>query len=184
MENRKTITMCVCGAVGCSNVQDYLIALSQIYNVNVVLTKNAKEFLNINLIGKYCKKVYDSLFDDGDKVNHVFLARECDYFIILPATANIIGKIANGIADDLVSSTALNVKDKIIFCPNMNPYMWANQIVEENVNYLKSKGHVFLNKTKLSYQVCENKFVEVDSALPSYKELLIYLRNLESNSSI
>ncbi|MGL5717523.1 MAG: flavoprotein [Paraclostridium sp.] len=182
--NKKTITVCICGAVGSTNINDYLIALSQFYNVNVAITKNAKEFIKPDLIRKYCNNVYDELFDDGSKVNHVFLGHECDHFIILPATANMIGKIANGIADDLISSAALNIKSKIIFCPNMNPYMWANEIVKDNVEYLKEKGHVFLNKKKLSYQVCENAFVEIESALPTFKELLEFLKYIDTSIDI
>ncbi|MGL5641516.1 MAG: flavoprotein [Paraclostridium sp.] len=182
--NKKTVTVCICGAVGATNISNYLIALGQIYYVNVAITKHAQEFLTINSIRKYCNKVYDELFDDGTKVNHVSLGRECDYFIIIPATANIIGKISNGIADDLVSSAALNVRDKIIFCPNMNPYMWDNEIVQDNVKYLKEKGHIFLNKRRLSYQVCENDFVEIDSALPTYKELLEFLQKSDMDTDI
>lgn len=182
--SKKRITICICGAVGSTNVGNYLITLDQKYELNVVLTKHAKEFVTNHAIKNYCNKIYDELFDDGNQVNHVFLGHECDYFIILPATANMIGKIANGIADDLVSSAALNVKGKIIFCPNMNFYMWENSIVQDNVKYLKEKGHIFLNKRRLSYQVCEKKFVEIDSALPTIRELVEFLDELDIKSDM
>ena len=176
---RKKITVCISGAVGATNVSNYLLALDQKYELNVILTKHSKNFVTTHSIKNYCNKIYEDLYDDGDKVNHVYLGHDCDYFIILPATANIIGKIAHGIADDLVSSAALNVQGKIIFCPNMNQYMWANEIVQDNVNYLKSKGHIFLNKKRLSYQVCNKQFVELDSALPTIKELVDFFSELD-----
>ena len=181
---KKKITLCICGAVGATNVGNYLIALQQNYELNVVLTKNALNFITIHSIKNYCNKLYDEIYDIGEHVNHVFLGQHCDYFLIIPATANIIGKIANGIADDLVSSAALNVKQKIIFCPNMNSNMWRNTIVQRNVRFLKEIGHIFLNKTRLSYEVCNKTFVESDCALPTIKELLEFLDECESNSDM
>ncbi|WP_323163487.1 flavoprotein, partial [Streptococcus pneumoniae] len=84
---------------------------------------------------------YDEIFVE-EVVPHVFLPYESDLLLILPATANVIGKIANGIADDLVTATVLNFNKKIIFCPNMNSTMWDNHIVQRNVSILKELGHI------------------------------------------
>jgi phosphopantothenoylcysteine decarboxylase/phosphopantothenate--cysteine ligase len=75
------------------------------------------------------------------KVEHIELADKTNLMVIVPATANIIGKLAHGIADDFLTTTALAVTCPIIICPSMNVNMWNNQIVQENLSKLKSVGY-------------------------------------------
>ena len=71
-------------------------------------------------------------------VKHISLARKADLFLIVPATANIIGKVANGIADDMLSTTIMATKAPVIFAPAMNNGMYENPIVQNNLEKLSS----------------------------------------------
>jgi len=83
---------------------------------------------------------------DDWQVDHVELGKTCDLMAIVPATANVIGKIAGGIADDMLTVTVLSLRPKtpVYICPAMNSRMWQNKIVRENVNKLKKHGFKFI----------------------------------------
>ena len=74
---------------------------------------------------------------------HIDLARNCDVILVAPATANIIGKIASGIADDLLTTVIMACDRKIVVAPAMNSQMWKNPIVAGNVEKLKKLGYIF-----------------------------------------
>ena len=91
-------------------------------------------------------KVVEDMFERPDyiDVKHISLARKADLFLIVPATANIIGKVANGIADDMLSTTIMATRAPIIFVPAMNDQMYENKIVQENIKKLTRLGYKFL----------------------------------------
>ncbi|MFU7517932.1 flavoprotein, partial [Clostridium sp. HCS.1] len=70
--------------------------------------------------------------------------KRADVFLVAPATANIIGKVANGIADDMLCTTIMATRAKVIFAPAMNTNMYENPIVQENINKLKKLGYEFI----------------------------------------
>ena len=75
---------------------------------------------------------------------HIDLAKAADLFVIVPATANVIGKIANGIADDILTTTVMAARSPVLIFPAMNTYMYENPIVQDNIKKLKSFGyHVY-----------------------------------------
>lgn len=78
------------------------------------------------------------------EIQHISLAKRADVFLVAPATANIIGKVANGIADDMLSTTIMATRAKVIFAPAMNTKMYENPIVQENINKLKKLGYEFI----------------------------------------
>ncbi|OJG18628.1 flavodoxin [Enterococcus canis] len=80
---------------------------------------------------------------DPAKINHIELAKKADLFLIAPATANTIGKLANGIADDLLSTVAMALKVEVpkLIAPAMNTYMYQNPIMQRNLNTLKEVGY-------------------------------------------
>lgn len=135
------------------------------------MTKNSKKFITRELISYFCDEIFDDLFIEGH-VPHVNLPQEADIFLILPATANCIGKMANGIADDLLTSSILNFKGKIYVCPNMNQVMWENSMVSKNVSLLKEQGFHFLNKRRVAYEVATRENSIIDSGLPTPEELV------------
>ena len=109
-------------------------------NVDVIMTKNACEFITpLTLETLSGNKVITDMFERPDyiDVKHISLARKADLFLIVPATANIIGKVANGIADDMLSTTIMATKAPVIFAPAMNNGMYENPIVQNNLEKLQ-----------------------------------------------
>ena len=115
------------------------------------MTKGAQEFITpLTLVSLSGRKVYTELFEkNGDtwKMNHILL-RSADLILIVPATANIIGKIANGLADDLLTCTVLATTAPILIVPAMNDEMYKNKIVQDNISKLKKFGVHFLDPIK------------------------------------
>jgi phosphopantothenoylcysteine decarboxylase/phosphopantothenate--cysteine ligase len=116
-------------------------------NVNVIMTKNATMLVQ-PLTFRYISRnpVSVDMFDEPEswKPEHISLADNCDLLIIAPATANIIGKLAHGIADDMLSTTALAIRCPVLIAPAMNSHMFANPILQENIKKLKSHGFEFI----------------------------------------
>ena len=110
--------------------------------VKVVMTRSAQEFVGPLTFGALTgQPVSASLW--GDKVNpleHIFLGQQVDAVVIAPATANIIGKLAAGIGDDLLTTIMLAATRPVLICPAMNCEMWANPAVKENVAKLSARG--------------------------------------------
>ena len=118
--------------------------------VRVVATKNALEFITKVTIETLSKnKLYYNLFDNQNdySTEHISISDWGDIFIVAPASANIIGKFANGIADDALSTALLAFNKKIYFAPAMNNIMYQNFSVQKNINFLKQNGVVFIEPT-------------------------------------
>ena len=112
-------------------------------DVKVIMTRSATEFVApLTFQSLTNHPVYVDMFKiiDPEQVEHISLAKWSDIFILAPATANTIGKIANGVADNLLTTIimALPQKTKVIIAPAMNVEMWKNPIVQKNVSSLKS----------------------------------------------
>src|SRR3989339_240727 len=123
-----------------------------------VMTKNASEFITPLTIQTLSRnKVYINMFSiDFDwEIEHVSIAKKSDLFLIAPATANIIAKIASGIADDALTTLALSVKCPIVFCPAMNSEMYKNPITQKNILYLKGIGCKFIGPEKGELACCD-----------------------------
>ena len=116
-------------------------------SVHVVMTENATRLvqpLQFQVISR--NPVLLDLFDVGTdwKPPHIDLADRADLLIIVPATANIIGKLANGIADDALSTVAVSVHCPVLLAPAMNGHMWQNPLVRRNIDTLKTHGFHFI----------------------------------------
>jgi phosphopantothenoylcysteine decarboxylase/phosphopantothenoylcysteine decarboxylase/phosphopantothenate--cysteine ligase len=120
------------------------------HTVNVVMTKNAREFVTPLTFSTLTKRpVYTDSFADAPEydVEHIGLAKSADVVVIAPATANVIGKIAGGIADDLLTTVTMAAAGRgkpTIICPAMNPAMYENPIVQENIGKLTALGYRFV----------------------------------------
>ena len=115
--------------------------------LDVVMTKSAQKFITPLLVTSLNeKKCYIDLFsvEDETKMNHIKLARSPDLILVAPATANIMAKFANGLADDLASTILLASFSEIIFAPSMNPVMWNNLATRENYKKLIDRGIKFI----------------------------------------
>ncbi|MDR0684859.1 MAG: phosphopantothenoylcysteine decarboxylase [Spirochaetaceae bacterium] len=116
-------------------------------SVRVIMTRNAQRFITPLTFQTLTKqKVYTDMFEDVfyEDVRHISLAKEADLAVIAPATANMIGKLAGGIADDMLSTVIMAMAGKpVIVCPAMNTAMWENPAVRDNVATLKRRGFAF-----------------------------------------
>ena len=120
-------------------------------SVRVVLTPEAEEFIQPVLFQSLSgNKVYRGLFDDLEawEIEHVSLAEKADLVLIAPATANIIGKIASGICDDLLTCVCCATRAPILISPAMNENMYKNRITQDNIKKLKSLGFRFVEPIK------------------------------------
>jgi phosphopantothenoylcysteine decarboxylase/phosphopantothenate--cysteine ligase len=115
-------------------------------DVRVIMTESAAEFITpLTMWTLSGNPVYDDLFfvsREGD-IAHINLAQSADIIVIAPATANIIGKIASGIADELLSTTVMATKAPVLICPAMNANMYENSIVTSNMERLAGVGYYF-----------------------------------------
>lgn len=144
MFENKSIIIGVSGGIAAYKTAYLVSALSKTEaDVNVIMTENAREFISPlvfeTLTGNKC---YVDTFDRNFKfdVEHISLAKKADIFMIAPATANVIAKITNGIADDMLTTTFLASKCKKIVSPAMNTAMFENQITQDNIAKLKKYG--------------------------------------------
>jgi phosphopantothenoylcysteine decarboxylase / phosphopantothenate---cysteine ligase len=110
--------------------------------VKVVMTRSAQEFVGpMTFAALTGEKVGTGLWGGGsDPLEHVALGQEVDAIVLAPATANLIGKLACGIGDDLLTTIMLATTKPVLLCPAMNVEMWANPVVQENLARLRSRG--------------------------------------------
>ena len=144
----KHVLLGVSGSIAAYQAVD-LIGLfnEQMASVRVIMTRAATRFitpLTLQMISGHPVSV--DMFPEGGHgdIEHIGLASSADLVIIAPATANIIGKLANGIADDLLSTAVLAVTCPILIAPAMNERMWLNPIVQSNVQRLQHLGVQFV----------------------------------------
>lgn len=145
----KNIVIGVTGGIACYKACEIVSILKREgANVDIIMTKNATEFLTPLIFETLSKnKVVVDMFDGCDhvEVEHISLARKADLILVVPATANIIGKVANGIADDMLSTTIMATPAPVVFAPAMNNGMYVNPIVQDNIKKLKGYGYEFIN---------------------------------------
>jgi phosphopantothenoylcysteine decarboxylase/phosphopantothenate--cysteine ligase len=106
------------------------------------MTENAKEFVTATTLSTLSKnQVYTDTFSSGEySIKHVSLVDEADVFVLAPATANTLGKVANGICDNLLSSLLCACIKPVVFAPAMNTNMWNNSLVQKNIKTLQNQG--------------------------------------------
>ena len=149
----KNVIIGVTASVACYKALDVISGLRKLgINVTVVLTKEAEEFIKPILFQAVSgnKVITHDMFrlpDEWD-VTHVSLAEKTDCVAIIPATANIIAKIANGICDDMLTAAVCATKASVLFAPAMNTLMHNNKIVQDNINKLKKFGYHFTGPVK------------------------------------
>ncbi|ACD23025.1 bifunctional phosphopantothenoylcysteine decarboxylase/phosphopantothenate--cysteine ligase CoaBC [Clostridium botulinum] len=145
---KKCVVLGVSGGIAVYKALEIVSLLrKQDIEVRVIMTKSATEFvtplsfqsLSQNMV------IYDMFSEPKAwEIQHISLAEKADVFLVAPATANIIGKVANGIADDMLSTTIMATKAKVIFAPAMNTHMYENPIVQGNIEKLKALGYEFI----------------------------------------
>jgi len=150
---KKNIIVGVTGSVACYKALDVIRSLQRIgMATEVVLTKEAEEFIRPVLFQAISgnKVISSSLFKLPEEWEsaHISLAERADLILIVPATANIIGKIASGLCDDMLTCAVCATKAPLLFAPAMNEGMYTNKIVQENILKLKKVGYHFIGPVK------------------------------------
>jgi len=157
MLSGKNIVLGVSGGIAAYKAADIINRLKALgANVDVIMTKNALEFITPLTLASLSKnRVVTDMFEPpvSWEIEHISLARKADLFLIAPATANVIGKIANGIADDMLTTTVMATKAPIVIAPAMNDYMYENPIVQENISRLQKLGYKFVEPDE-GYLAC------------------------------
>lgn len=150
------ITIGISSGIAAYKVLDLIkILQSKGHDISVILTRSASKMISVNELKKLTgNKVYSKLFDENfdykqilkdRKVEHIEVATNSDLFIIAPATANTIAKLAHGIADDFLSTTILATNSPILVCPSMNTNMWFHPATQNNIHILKSYGYYVMD---------------------------------------
>lgn len=141
----KTVVLAVSGSIAAYKIASLASVLGKLHaDVQVLMTQNATNFINPitfeTLTGNKCLvDTFDRNFQYS--VEHVALAKRADVVLVAPASANVIGKIANGIADDMLTTTVMACKCKKIISPAMNTQMFENPIVQDNLKKLEHYGY-------------------------------------------
>jgi len=141
----KNIVLGVCGGIAAYKSVELLRLIQKAgANIKVIMTKNAQTFVGpLTFRALSGQPVCADLFEENDdaSIRHIDWAEEADAVVIAPATANIIAKMANGIADDALSTFILAVTSPVLVCPSMNTHMYENRAVQRNMDTLEADGY-------------------------------------------
>lgn len=177
----KNLLIGVTGSIHAADIYDYIAQLRSSFaeNIKVIVTASASRMLNLQVLELYTDdRVFTDFWDRSPSVNrmpHIQLPRWADLLVILPATADIIGKAANGIADDLLSTVIIACNKPIVFVPAMNQSMWNSKAVQRNKRRLEDDGHYVIppNEGALAVGTGERNAVS-----PSIDLVLMHVRHI------
>lgn len=180
MDKKKTVVLGVTGGIAVYKALDVVSRLKKKnIDVHVIMTKSATEFVSeLSFRSLSQNPVVTDMFERPYtfEVEHISLAKKADLFLILPATANIIGKIANGIADDMLSTTVMATRAPVVIAPAMNTFMYENPIVQKNISFLKEYGYHFIEPLsgRLACGDIGKGKMESPEVIVEYAEMLLY----------
>ncbi|AKL95543.1 coenzyme A biosynthesis bifunctional protein CoaBC [Clostridium aceticum] len=182
----KNIVLGVTGGIAAYKACDIVSRLKKLQaNVNVIMTKSAMAFLQPHTLQALSQNpVITELFESPRywDIEHISLAQKADILLVAPATANIIGKVAHGIADDMLSTTIMASTAKVVFAPAMNTKMYQNVIFQSNIEKLKTLGYSFIPPASgrlACGDIGEGKLAEVDKIIEFILEIAKEKRDLE-----
>ena len=171
----KTVLLGVSGSIAAYKIANLARMLKKLHcNVHVLMTQNATNFINpVTFETLTANKCLIDTFDRNFQysVEHVALAKQADVVMLAPASANVIGKIANGIADDMLTTTVMACPCKKIVAPAMNHNMYHNPIVKDNIKKLASYGYEII--TPATGMLANGDLG--DGRMPDEEELLQYI---------
>lgn len=171
----KTVVLAVTGSIAAYKMANLASMLGKLHaDVRVLMTKNATQFINPitfeTLTAHKCLiDTFDRNFQYG--VEHVALAKQADIVLVAPASANVIGKLANGIADDMLTTTVMACPCPKLIAPAMNTNMFENTIVQENIEKLRRHGYTVI-APEVGLLACRDVGA---GKLPSEETLLSYI---------
>jgi len=175
MLKNKTVLLGVTGSIAAYKIASLASALKKLHaDVHVIMTKNASNFINPitfeSLTGNKCLiDTFDRNFEF--QVEHVSLAKKADVMLIAPASANVIGKITHGIADDMLTTTVMACKCPVMISPAMNTNMYENPILQDNLDILRHYGYEIIEPAS-GYLACGDTGA---GKMPEPETLLAYI---------
>lgn len=185
---RKTVVLGVTGCIAAYKSAEIVRGLQKAgVRVKVVMTEHACEFVGPTTFRALTREpVAVRLFDEpGDPIHHVSLAQEADAMLIAPCTANVLAKLACGIADDLLTTTALALTAPLIIAPAMNVHMYDNPATRNNMGVLHTRGAHFIEAGD-GYLACgdmgKGRLADVDEIVRQTLDVLGVKRDLEGRS--
>ncbi|KIH77179.1 phosphopantothenoylcysteine decarboxylase [Geoalkalibacter ferrihydriticus DSM 17813] len=148
MLREKTIVLGVCGGIAAYKAAELVrLYVKAGAEVHVIMTRSAQEFITpLTFQTLTGNPVHCELFNllQEREIGHISLADRADVFVVAPATANVVGKVASGIADDLLTTTLMATKAPVLFAPAMNVNMWENPVYQQNQAKLAALGLRFV----------------------------------------
>lgn len=174
------ITGCIAAYKAAALVREFKKADNQ---VKVILTKNAEEFitpLTLRTLSEH--PVYTSLFDEENEYSteHIALSKWADILVVAPASANILGKFANGIADDLLSTEYLSFNKPVLIAPSMNTKMYEHPAVQKNISLLKERGNIVI-EPETGFLACGD---EGKGRFPDIKVIYMHAQRILHKSNV
>ena len=165
----------VSGSAAVFNLLSYLVVLRAGFarEVRVVMTSAANALLPASTVAHVCDGVFlDAAPGLEKRPGHLELARWSEAFVVLPASANLIGQAANGTAPDLLTTTILASTRPVVFCPNVNDAMWTKKAVQRNVETLMKDGHLVIQPTRAMVYEVESGEMQQSWAMPDPEQLV------------
>jgi len=152
MLSGKKIVLGVSGGIAAYKACELVSRLKKLNaDVHVIMTASAAKFVTpLTFQSLSLNQVAVDMFDTPNywEIEHISLAKQADVIVIAPATANIIGKLANGIADDMLSTTVMATKAKVLIAPAMNTNMYENPVLQRNIKLLSELGYIMIPPTE------------------------------------
>ncbi|NFV14146.1 bifunctional phosphopantothenoylcysteine decarboxylase/phosphopantothenate--cysteine ligase CoaBC [Clostridium sporogenes] len=187
--NKKCVVLGVTGGIASYKALDIVSKLKKLnYDINVIMTKSALKFIQPlpfqSLSGNMVSK---DMFEEPKafEIQHISLAKKADMILVAPATANIIGKVANGIADDMLSTTIMAATCPVVFAPAMNTNMYNNPIVQNNIEKLRKLGYKFIEPTSgrlACGDVGEGKLADIEDIVEIVDSMLYPIKDLQGKN--
>ena len=179
-KSKREILLGITGGIAAYKACDIINRLRKLgYRITVVMTAEAHHFITpLTLQSLSGNKVFSDMFAPPTEWEpvHISLAQKAHLVVVAPCSANLIGKLASGICDDLLTCTILATKAKILLVPAMNENMYKNSIVQENVVKLQKRGYAFIGPIK-GHLVCGTEGIGhlavVDDIVKMVKKLLV-----------
>ena len=184
MIKNKKILLCITGGIAAYKAVDLASKLTKLgAEVKTIMTANACELISpITFKSITHQPVVTKMFDINSDIEHISLADWAEIIVVAPATANIIGKVAGGIADDLLSTTIMATTAPVLFVPAMNFHMYENPIVQENISKLSKLGYLFMEPEK-GMLACgyegKGRFPKTDEIIYFIQTFLNYKKDLK-----
>jgi len=186
MTNKKTVVLGVCGGIAVYKALEVISILKKKnFDIHVIMTEAASKFVSTLSFQTMSQNIVSSCMFTEPKaweIQHISLAKKADLVLVVPATANFIGKVSSGIADDLLTTTVMATKAPIVIVPAMNTNMYSNPILQENIVKLKNHGYKFIppRSGRLACgDIGEGKLAEVEEICDFVERELYDLKDLK-----